>query len=156
MRPWKSKAGRPLVNPAGNPPANSGFLLGRSMEDRDGRAAGRTGRGCWRPFSSLWSLRGGKICSDDGGGGEKLDDGAPRCEWVIGSPDCSCCGRRNEDECWMGGRCRGTPVCCLEVGPLLERDPGRGKSTCRFCWLMFLCGTTGTWIGRPAGTLLPT
>lgn len=25
MRPWKSKEGRPLVNPSGNPRSNSGF-----------------------------------------------------------------------------------------------------------------------------------
>lgn len=94
MRPWKSKEGSPLVKPEGNPPANSGCLLGRSADDE-----GRAGRwtGCWRAGLSMGrstgrsavSLVGAKICSWLDGGPK--DDGAP--PRVDGSTSCSCWGR---------------------------------------------------------------
>ena len=41
MRPWKSKEGRPLVNPEGKPAAYSGFLLGVAEAPNEAGAAGR-------------------------------------------------------------------------------------------------------------------
>ncbi len=162
MRPWKSKEGRPLVNPEGKPPAYSGFLLGRSADEpKEDGAAGR-GR-CWGWARAGPSFNGAKSCSEDEGGAK--DDGAPlpRCApSALGSrrsglrsgrsPDCSGRGRLKEDDAGGGRKAcwRGTPAFCLD--PLLERAPAL-KSTWRF-WLKFLCGTTGTWMGFPAAALL--
>lgn len=178
MRPWKSKEGSPLVNPDGNPAANSGFLWGRSAPNE----AGRAGRwaGCWRAGLSTGasaglsaiSLAGVKVCS--GAAAEAKDDGAP--PRVAASTSCSrwgrswigrscwarscwgrCCwGRRNS----AGGAgrkacCNGTPAVCCLADAAAGRDPA-SKSTCLFCWFTFLLGgKTGTCIGLPTTTLLP-
>ena len=158
MRPWKSKEGRPLVNPEGKPAAYSGFLLGVAEAPNEAGAAGRWGRcaSCWRAGPSLdESLNGANNCSEDEGG-VKEEDGT-RCPMEFGGSKrsgrstCSGRGRFTAAE-GAGGRkaCwRGTPPgvpCCL------PRDPAL-KSTWRF-WLKFLCGTTGTWMGFPAALLL--